>query len=99
MDLTVTTNEQGVNRIEAPLFIVFAEFMGYISPLVSNAENWCEGKVPPQAIQKAIIIDSVAIWKQMQKDYRKEEIQLYYQTFYDLFFKKYDDNLLALLKK
>ena len=40
--------------VSTPIFIIFAEYMGYISELSKMVENWCDGKVPEIHMQKFI---------------------------------------------
>ena len=32
--------------IETPLFIIFAEYLGYCSRFIKLSEKWCNGDVP-----------------------------------------------------
>mgnify|MGYP003496617780 FL=1 len=42
--------------MEAPIFIIFSEYLGYVSPFNEMAEDWCEGKIPPLHIQKVMMV-------------------------------------------
>ena len=43
------------NVIEAPIFIIFAEYLGYVSRFNQLAVEWCDGKIPETYIQKITI--------------------------------------------
>ena len=64
--------------INAPLFILFAEFMGYESPLLSWAEDVCEGKEIEESHRKFIEIDAICIYHDMQKKFSIEDIKKQY---------------------
>lgn len=80
-------------RVLAPVFILFAEYLGYVSQFNKLAENWCDGKVPEVHVQKIMILEANCIFRQMKKDYAMEEIQYYYDSYYPLILKEYVDNL------
>lgn len=94
---TNSTIDDKTITMEAPILIIFAEFLGYVSPLVDDAENWCNGKVLSAAIQQILIIEAKAIHQQMIKDFKKEELQFYYNSYHNLFIKPYEEKLQALL--
>jgi hypothetical protein len=86
------------NVIPTPIFIIFAEYMGYLSQFNKKAEDWCDGKVPDVHIQKVMILEASCIFRQMKKDYAIEEIQYYYDSYYPLILKEYVDKLEEILK-
>ena len=48
VEVATKTNKQPneeVIIVEAPLFILFAEYLGYVSIFNKMAEDWCDGKV------------------------------------------------------
>lgn len=89
----------GNRTIEAPLFIMFAEYLGYISKLNKYAEEWCDGKVPDAHVQKVIIVEAKSIYRQMIKDYDMDTIKDYFKTYYPIILKDYDDKLQSIIKK
>lgn len=90
---------EGVIVVEAPLFILFAEYLGYVSIFNKMAEDWCDGKVPDIHVQKIIILEAKCILRQMKKDYSLEDIREYYLLYYPLIFQEYDEKLAKLLEK
>ena len=96
---TKTETNGEVITIEAPLFILFAEYLGYVSIFNKIAEEWCDGKVPEIHIQKIIILEAKCIQRQMKKDYTIENIKDFYEMYYPLIFQEYDEKLSKLLEK
>ena len=50
--------ENGKVTVEAPLFVLFAEFLGYSSRFLEDCESWCKGKIPPIYLQMAIRVEA-----------------------------------------
>lgn len=97
---TITDTQQPIKEIimvEAPLFILFAEYLGYVSMFNKMAEDWCDGKVPDIHIQKIIIVEAKCILRQMKKDYSLEDIHEYYDMYYPLILQEYDEKLAKLI--
>lgn len=95
VDTRVNVNDE--ISIEIPLFILFSEFLGYVSPLNKFAEEWCNGTVPQMCIQKFMAVEAKSILRQMKKDYALDDIRLYYNMYYDAIFKELDDKLKSLI--
>jgi len=90
-------NEEAI-IVEAPLFILFAEYLGYVSIFNKMAEDWCDGKVPEIHIQKIIILEAKCILRQMKKDYGLDSIREFYSMYYPIIFQEYDEKLAKLIK-
>lgn len=84
--------------IPAPIFIIFAEYLGYVSQFNKKAEDWCDGKVPEIHVQKVMMLEANCIFRQMKKDYPIDEIKYYYDSYYPLILKEYVDKLEDILK-
>ena len=84
--------------ISAPIFIIFAEYMGYVSQFNKLAENWCDGKVPEVHVQKVMMLEAKCIFRQMLKDFDLETIRYYYDSYYPLILKEYADSLDSIVK-
>lgn len=91
--------EHVVATIQAPLFIIFAEYLGYVSQFQKKAEDWCDGKVPEVHVQKVMNVEAKCIYRQMLKDYDLDDIQYYYDAYYPLILKEYDDKLADICKE
>lgn len=97
-ETNVNTNENEI-VVEAPLFLLFAEYLGYVSIFLKMAEDWCDGKVPEMHIQNIIILEAKCILRQMKKDYALSDIHEYYEMYYPLILEEYDEKLKKLLEK
>ena len=86
------------NAVPTPIFIIFAEYMGYVSQFNKKAEEWCEGKVPTAQVQKIMILEAKCIFRQMKKDYDLDTIKYYYESYYPLILKEYVDKLNDIIK-
>lgn len=84
--------------VPAPIFILFAEYMGYVSQFNKMAEEWCDGKVPSVHVQKVMILEARCIYRQMLKDYDIEDIKYYYNSYYPLVLKEYVDGLAKIVE-
>ncbi len=94
---TQLSKGEDIINVEAPLFILFAEYLGYVSIFNEEAENWCDGKVPEKHVQKLIILEAKCILRQMEKDYGTEEIREFYSMYYPLILEEYADKLANLI--
>ena len=92
----VSTHEETV--VQAPIFILFAEYMGYVSQFIKMAEDWCDGKVPAVHVQKFMMVEANSIFRQMKKDYDLDSIKYFYDSYYPLILKEYVDKLAEITK-
>ena len=74
-------------------FLMFAELMGYTSPLIEWANDMCDGKMVKPFMEKFIKIDAINIFKQMCVDLKKETIRLNWFAFYDTVLEDYERNV------
>ena len=88
-----------MQKVATPIFIIFAEYLGYVSQFNKMAEDWCDGKVPEAHVQKIMILEASCIFRQMKKDYDLDEIKYYYDSYYPLILKEYVDNLASIMEK
>lgn len=84
--------------VQTPIFILFAEYLGYVSQFNKMAEDWCDGKVPEVHVQKIMMIEASSIFRQMKKDYTLEAIQYYYDSYYPLILQEYEEDLASILE-
>lgn len=89
-----TTTEIKIEKtINAPLFLLFAEFLGYTSPIVDWAEKVCKGEKVPEYQKNIIKVDAQGIFNQMLKEnLTKEDLRGWFDELYDLLLKKYVSN-------
>lgn len=91
---TTTLDMENIpSEIRLPLFVVFAEFLGYVSPIISWAEQICLGKAIPSYQRHIVDIDAMSIFKKMQVDYKIDEIKYWWSEFYPIILAEYDARL------
>jgi hypothetical protein len=92
--------EEGDNKIvvEAPVFIIFAEYLGYVSRFNKLAVDWCDGKIPDTYIQKIMIMEAKTIFRQMKKDYTLSTIKYWYNTYYPVILFEFAEKLAKTLE-
>ena len=79
--------------IKTPVFIIFAEYLGYVSRFNDIAIEWCEGKLPDKYIQGILDMEAMSIFRQMKNDYALEQIQYWYDTYYPVILADYEEKL------
>ena len=95
---TVSETGQHIEKtIPAPVLIIFAEYLGYVSRFNEIAIDWCEGKFPEPYIQEILGMEAKSIFRQMKKDYTLEEIQYWYDAYRPVIIGEYEDKLAKLL--
>ena len=67
-DLKSLINNDKYN-ISAPLFLAFAEYLGYVSGVLKWVDEWCTGKKPSPYMVKFIEIEAAAVLKEVKKEY------------------------------
>ena len=73
------------------MFILFAEFLGYVSPLIDWAEAICEGKSIEEFKQKLLILDADFLLRKMNEDFNLNELKEWWDTFYP-YLEQYESN-------
>lgn len=96
-ELKVTKKEKEI--ILPPLFLKFAEYLGYETPLIDYVDKYCDGKEIPEIMLKALCIDAVSVFKKMKKEYTEEEIREWYDMFYPVVIKECEDKILERISK
>lgn len=97
--LVDTKESDSIIKMDAPVFILFAEFLGYVSVFNKIAEDWCDGKVPDLHVQKVLIVEAKCIFRQMKKDYSIDDIREFYIMYYPLILQEYEEKLADLVDK
>lgn len=91
--------ERTKRTVKAPLFIMFAEYLGFVSNLIDWAEDWCKGNQPDEYKVKIIETDAICLFHQAKKKYTDDELADWYNEFYDVILSDYDKNLKNLEAK
>lgn len=90
--ITESSNNE-LKVINKALFVLFAEFLGYASPLIDWAEDICDGKNISDFKKKIVYLDADFLFKEMKKEYTIEEIRKWYNEFYPVVLKEYDEKM------
>ena len=85
--------ERTKRTVNAPLFIMFAEYLGFVSNVIDWAEDWCKGNQPDEYKVKIIETDAICLFHQAKKKYTDDELADWYNEFYDVILSDYDKNL------
>jgi hypothetical protein len=93
-----TNQEEYEYTLQAPLFIKFAEYLGYVSEVLEWCDEWCEGNEPAEWKKKFIEIDARQIYNEMIKDMSRDEIKNYYESFYEVILFEWDEKLIEMEK-
>ena len=91
--------ERTKRTVKAPLFIMFAEYLGFVSNVIDWAEDWCKGNQPDEYKAKIIETDAICLFNQAKKKYTDDELADWYDEFYDVILSDYDKNLKNLEAK
>lgn len=96
----VETNKDEVELISIryPVFLMFAEYLGYVSPLLDWAQELCEGKEISSFKRKILMIDAKSILTKMLDECPRENLVSLYNDYYDILLGEYDDNVIKLEK-
>lgn len=72
--------------IQTPIFLLFAEYLGYVTKFIELAENWCDPKKPmPSTMMKTFLErEARSIYDMMLEKYTEEQINELYVNFYPL---------------
>lgn len=103
LDDNVNQNIQEENVAESeiryPLFIIFAEYLGYESPLIKWAEDWCNGNTIPEYQRRILKVDALSIYDKILEEYTKKDLRDWYLQFYNVILETYENNLIKLDSK
>lgn len=91
--------EEEPKVIKAPLFLMFAEYMGYVSKLIEEANSWCEGKKPHEYVARLIEIEAFNIFKDMKEFMDNATIKENFDNLYEVILSSYDEELKKLDEK
>lgn len=79
-------------RVHPALFLIFAEFLGYVSPFIEWAELACtKGVVDYQ--KKILKMDAFVIFERMKKEFDVKTIKEYWDSLHDVAIKKFEAKL------
>lgn len=85
---TVTEEEQqdknDILFVPTPVFILFAEYLGFVSYFVTMAEDWCNPKkpLPSKQIKTLLEREAKSIYDEMLETWSEDDINKLYHNFY-----------------
>lgn len=81
-------------NISAPLFLMFAEYLGYVGKTLPWVDNWCVAKKKPEEYKiKFIEVEAATVLKEAKKVYDEKKMRELYDSLYEVILFIYDDNL------
>ena len=80
-------------EVKSVIFLLFAEFLGYESPLIEWAEKACDGIPSHKFVENILNMEACTIFNKMKKEYTIEEIKSWYNQFYPLVLEAYEEKL------
>ena len=101
-DNTVTATKEDVAKmletmphvnIKKPIFLIFAEFLGYASPVVHWAEEICKNPNIPKFKRHIVDMDAVVIFEKMKQEFGLEYIKECWVNLYPVILEEYDTAL------
>lgn len=78
-----------------PVFLLFAEFLGYATPLIEWAEDICKKNNVDEFKHKLIDMDASVIFSKMKEDFGIEYIKEAWEDLYPPILEEYDSALIA----
>ena len=97
-DKTEDKKDDDVIAIKAPIFLLFAEYIGFVSGVIDWVEDYINGKTTPDFKMKVIEEDALCLEKKIMKKYTRDEILSWYQSFYDIVLSDYEEKINKLEK-
>lgn len=91
MDKSIFENEDGTLTLPTQFFIVFAEYLGYVSDFSEEAIKWCDGTKPKDEVVKLLEVESSVFYEDMLKEYSKEEIREWYNLYKPIIFDVFEE--------
>ena len=91
---------EGKYNISAPLFLMFAEYLGYVGKTLPWVDEWCVNKKKPEPYKvKFIEIEAVTVLKEAKKAFTEQKLRELYDGLYEVILFIYDENLKAMEKE
>lgn len=91
---------EGKYNISAPLFLMFAEYLGYVGKTLPWVDQWCVSKKKPEDYKVRFIeIEAVTVLKEAKKKFTEKKLRELYDSLYEVILFVYDDNLKEMDKE
>ena len=91
---------EGKYNISAPLFLMFAEYLGYVGKTLPWIDQWCVAKKKPEEYKVRFIeVEAITVLKEAKKKFTEKKLRELYDSLYEVILFIYDDNLKELAKE
>ena len=89
----------GKYGISAPLFLMFAEYLGFAGKTMEWADNLCFKKNKPEDWQmKFMQTEAKVILDEAKKKYGEEKMKQLFEELYDVILEQYENNIYATIQ-
>ena len=91
---------EGKYNISAPLFLMFAEYLGYVGKTLPWVDKWCVAKKKPEEYKVRFIeVEAITVLKEAKKKFTEKKLRELYDSLYEVILFIYDDNLKEMAKE
>jgi hypothetical protein len=85
---------EGKYNLSAPLFLMFAEYLGYVGKVLAWVDDWCVNKKKPEAWKvKFIETEAIVAFNECRKKFTEKRMRELYDSLYEVILFLYDENL------
>ena len=85
---------EGKYHISAPLFLMFAEYLGYVGKVLEWVDDWCVAKKKPEPWKvKFIETEAIVADNECRKKFTEKRMRELYDSLYEVILFLYDENL------
>ena len=88
---------EGKYNLSAPLFLMFAEYLGYVGKVLEWVDDWCVNKKKPEPWKvKFIETEAIVAYNECRKKFTEKRMRELYDSLYEVILFLYDENLKAM---
>lgn len=87
------------HTVKAPLFLLYAEYLGKVSKVIDWVDDWCKGNEPDEIRKDIIENDALNIFNKLKDEIGEEELAKWFDEFYDVILSEYEAKLNAASDK
>lgn len=88
---------EGKYNLSAPLFLMFAEYLGYVGKVLKWVDQWCVAKKKLEPYQiKFIEVEAIVAFNECKKKYTEQKMRELYDGLYEVILFMYDENLKSM---
>ena len=85
---------EGKYNLSAPLFLMFAEYLGYVGKVLEWVDDWCVAKKKPEPWKvKFIETEAIVADNECRKKFTEKRMRELYDSLYEVILFLYDENL------